>query len=73
MDEWFRAVEFCAALKRVAPNCFYRLYESHIHCVYAWMSIPTCCVLDAVEACGGETRRCNKLREIAERLAARYF
>ncbi len=67
-----RVAEFCATLKRVVtPKCFYRLYESDIHCVFAWMSIPTCCVLDAVEACGDETCRCNKLREIAEKLE--YF
>ncbi len=70
--KWFRhVVEFCAALKRAAPNCFYRLYESDIHCIYAWAQKPTCCVLDAIEACGNETCKCNKLREIAERLAPR--
>ncbi len=70
--KWFRhVVEFCTALRRTAPNCFHRLYESDIHCIYDWATKPTCCVLDAIETCGNETCKCNKLREIAERLAPR--
>jgi hypothetical protein len=73
-----QAVALCAALRRAAPNCFYRLYESDIHCVYAWVprlrrhaTSAASDAVGAVEACNDETCACRRLREIADRLSPR--
>jgi hypothetical protein len=69
------AIKLCAMLKSAAPNCFYRLYESDLHCIYAWeprlrrrINSTAAGVAGMIESCSDETCICKKLAEISARL-----
>ena len=73
MERLKHAMELCSRLRRAAPECFHLLYESHIHCIYAWETRlrhrATSTMADVAgifETCGGdEACICRKLMEIA--------
>jgi len=76
MERLKYATELCAMLRRVTPNCFHRLYESDMHCIYAWEPklnrhpISTMAdVASIIEACNvDEACICKKLKKIIDRL-----
>ena len=73
------AIELCNRLRRAAPECFHLLYESDMHCIYAWetrlrrrVALTMADVAGIFETCGGdETCICRKLMKIADRLSPR--
>jgi hypothetical protein len=75
MERLKYAMELCSALRRVAPNCFYRLYESELHCIYAWEPRLRRHVISIMADVAGIAETygnvCRKLMEIADRLAPR--
>jgi len=77
MEQLKYATELCTTLRRAAPNCFHRLYESDLHCIYTWepklSRHPITTMADVagiIEACGNdEACICKKLKKIIERLS----
>ena len=68
------AIQLCSALRHAAPSCFHLLYESDMHCTYAWEPrlrrhpiTTTADVASIVEICGNdEACICKKLMEITD-------
>jgi hypothetical protein len=79
MEQLKYAIELCGMLRRAAPNCFHRLYESDMHCIYSWEPKLSCHpiatvadVAGIIETCGNdETCICKKLKKLSDKLSPR--